>query len=131
MINLGPTDALALLSCVWLTYRIVKITRSRARTTKLTGPPSKSWFFGVSKEVFEGDNGALYEAWAQTFGPVYQVAGPLGERRVVLLDPKAIAHFYAKTYIYVKDSFAKQLTEELVRPGSYVREKPADSYTCR
>ena len=114
MISFRPLDFLALSTCLWIVYRALKITRSRSRATKLTGPPSKSWLFGVSKEVFDGDNGAIYEAWAQKYGSVYGVAGPLGERRVILTDPKAIAHIYAKPYVYVKDQFNKFLFEDLV-----------------
>ena len=90
--------------------------------TKLTGPPSKNWLFGVSKEVFDGDNGAIYEAWASEYGPVYEIAGPLGERRVVLTDPKAIAHCYAKPDTYVKDDFFKAQSEYLVCPFLHATE---------
>lgn len=114
MIRLRPVDALVLSICLWLTYRIVKTVRSRARTTKLNGPPQKSWLFGVTKEVFDGDNGAIYEAWEKAYGSIFQILGPLGERRIVLTDPKAIAHYYAKPDIYVKDDFIKAQTEDLV-----------------
>lgn len=121
MFSFRPFDALALLSCLWITYKAIKIARARARATKLAGPPSKSWLFGVSKEVFDGDNGAIYETWAQTYGSVYGIAGPLGERRIILTDPKAIAHVYAKPYLYVKDQFNKFLFEDLVSRSSSSR----------
>lgn len=98
----------------WLLCYIVSAFRVRAHTTKLRGPPALSWFFGVTKEIFEGDSGALYENWARTYGPVFQVPGPLGERRTVLMDPKAITHYFSKTNTYVKLSFAKKYTESLV-----------------
>lgn len=115
LMNIRALDALALVAGLWLIYQAIKIARARARTTKLPGPQAKSWFFGVSKEVFDGDNGALFESWAQAYGSVFQVPGPLGDRRTVLTDPKAVAHYFAKSNTYIKTSFAKKLTEDLVR----------------
>ena len=114
LLNIRALDVLAFTASSWLIYRVYKITRARARTTKLAGPPAKSWLFGVSKEVFDGDNGELYESWANTYGPVFQVPGPLGDRRTVITDPKAVAHYFAKSYTYIRNSFGRKLVENLV-----------------
>lgn len=115
LMSVRALDALAFAAGSWLLYRVVTIVRARARTTKLQGPPAKSWLFGVSKEVFDGDSGALYENWAQTYGSVFQVPGPLGDRRTVLMDPKAIAHYFSKANTFVKLSFARKFSESVVR----------------
>ncbi|KAL5488445.1 hypothetical protein ACEPAI_6563 [Sanghuangporus weigelae] len=87
-------------------------------TTKLKGPPSSSWIFGVTKEVFKGDSGALYEQWAKEYGPVYQIPTPLGGRRTILTDPKAVAYFYSKeTFTCVQSNFSKRLIENLLGRG--------------
>jgi len=48
--------------------------------------------------------GSIYEQWANEYGLVFGVPTTLGGNKIVLLcDPKAIAHFYAKetwTYEY-------------------------------
>lgn len=95
-------------------YRLWQIARARARTTKLPGPTHKSWLFGVSKDVFEGDSGALFEGWAQTYGTVFQVPGPFGSRRTVLIDPKAAAHYFARTNTYIKNSLAREFIADIV-----------------
>lgn len=118
MINTFPNvkvyDGLALAAASWLLYLVIRAARSRSRTTKLLGPPAPSWFFGVSKEVFDGDSGVLFENWAQAYGSVYQVPGPLGERRVVLTDPKAVAHYFARVDTFVKSEFEKRAIDNVV-----------------
>ena len=108
-------DGLALATGLWLLYLVLKSSYARSKTTKLNGPPSSSWLFGVSKEVLLGDSGALFEKWASTHGSVYQVAGPLGERRVVLTDPKAISHVYARMETFIKSDFDRIVLDKIVR----------------
>ncbi|KAL5488430.1 hypothetical protein ACEPAI_6548 [Sanghuangporus weigelae] len=92
--------------------------RRRVRTTKLNGPHSSSWLFGVTMDVFYGDTGALFEKWAKEYGPVYQIPAALGEKTTVLTDPRAIAHFYSKeTYTYVNSDFSKQMIDNIIGKG--------------
>lgn len=113
--NYRVLDVLVFAIGFWSLYRVVITIRARARTTQLHGPRAKSWLFGVSKEVFEGDSGVLYEKWAQTYGPVFQVPGPMGGRLTVLMDPKAITQYLANTRSYFKRSFTRKFLEDLVR----------------
>ncbi|KIJ59411.1 hypothetical protein HYDPIDRAFT_162418 [Hydnomerulius pinastri MD-312] len=54
----------------------------------------------------------MYEAWAEEYGVVYQVPSTLGQRRIVLCDPRAIAHFYAReTWTYVQTPLSKAFIE--------------------
>ncbi|KAF8075773.1 cytochrome P450 [Lyophyllum atratum] len=77
----------------------------RRRTTRLKGPPSKSYIFGVHKELFGSDDvGVIYENWEKEYGPVFEAPSHLGGRVVVLCDPKAITHYYAN------DTFRYQQT---------------------
>ncbi|KIJ57883.1 hypothetical protein HYDPIDRAFT_120221 [Hydnomerulius pinastri MD-312] len=58
------------------------------------------------------DAGAMYEAWAEEYGVVYEVPSTLGKTRVVLCDPKAIAHFYAReTRTYIQTPVTKAALE--------------------
>ncbi|KAJ7209386.1 hypothetical protein B0H12DRAFT_961696, partial [Mycena haematopus] len=62
----------------------------------LRGPPSMSFVFGHTREMMSAPSPAdLYDDWAQKYGSVFQVKGPMGSERIVLCDPKAIAHLYA------------------------------------
>lgn len=108
-------DGLALAAGLLLLYLLLKSVHARSKTTKLNGPPSDSWLFGVSKEVLLGDSGAIFEKWTFTHGSVYQVAGPLGERRVVLTDPKAISHVYARMETFIKSDFDRIIVDKIVR----------------
>lgn len=70
---------------------------SRNKTTNVRGPVSWNWIFGLDGKADR------YEAWAAEYGAVYSVPGMLGSSTLVLCDPKAIAHFYAKeTWEYQK-----------------------------
>ena len=116
MDQLSRVDLGLLAVSVWLIYKLVVTVRRRLHTTRLNGPPASTWFFGVSREVFVGDSGTLYEGWMDKYGVVYQIPTAMGSRRTVLCDPKAIAHFYNKTTnVYVRSSFSKKLTENIVR----------------
>ena len=92
--------------------------RSRAKTTLLRGPPAKNWFFGVSKQLHDGDAVKIFEDWTKEYGPVFQVPRPLGARQIVLTDPKAVAHFYSKeSTTYMKSEFIKALITSVVNIG--------------
>ena len=116
MDRLNKLDIALLGVATWLVYKLVVTIRRRLHTTRLNGPTASSWLFGVSKEVFVGDSGELYEGWMDQYGPVFQVPTVMGSRRTMLCDPKAISHFYAReTSIYRKIEFAKAFLERIVR----------------
>ncbi|KAH8115577.1 cytochrome P450 [Phellopilus nigrolimitatus] len=116
--NLSSADFILIVIGAWLIYKFSQAVRMRTKMTNLRGPPASSWLLGVSKDVFLGDSGALYEKWAEEFGPVYQIPGPFGSRRTILTDAKAIAHFYSKeTFVYVNSAFAKQVLSNLIGKG--------------
>ncbi|KAJ6607569.1 cytochrome P450 [Mycena sp. CBHHK59/15] len=86
----------------------------------LIKPPSPSFVFGHTKEIMGSRNPAdLYGGWAQTYGSVYQVRGPLGTGRFVVCDPKAIAHVYAlDSWKYCHTPLARQQLSSLTGPNS-------------
>ena len=94
--DLKPLNIVICLVLLWsLLWQVSRFLRPR--TTKLSGPSSESWIFGQSKALFEADDTALlYEDWAQKYGPVYRIPLSLGSSRIVLCDPRAVAHFYAR-----------------------------------
>ena len=114
--GLGYLDFLLLAGGAWILLRLVQAVRTRVRTTMLNGPPSSNLLFGVLLDVINGDSGALYEQWAKKHGAVFQIPAPLGERRTVLADPRAIAHFYSKdTFTYQNSNFIRQFIGRVVR----------------
>lgn len=118
LLNLRALDALCAAVGSWLVYKILLGARSRARTTLLRGPPAKNWFFGVSKQVLDGDAAKMFEDWTKEYGPVFQIPRPLGARQIVLTDPKAVAHFYSKeSTTYMKSEFIKAIITSVVNIG--------------
>lgn len=114
--NLLVVDLLVLVVTILTFSKLYQIAQRRVRTTKLKGPPSSSWFFGNSKKIFQGDSGEIHENWAKEYGSVYQVPAPFGGRRVVLMDAKAISHFYTReTFTYVNSTFSKRSIANIVR----------------
>ncbi|KAF9224554.1 cytochrome P450 [Gyrodon lividus] len=107
-------DAAAALAALWAVITAVRVARRRLKTTRLRGPSSTSLLYGVGKDLAESsDAGAMYEAWVEEYGVVYQVPSTLGQTRIVLADPKAIAHFYAReTWTYVLTAVVKVFFEK-------------------
>ena len=104
----------------WLLYKglskLVYNIRCYIRTTRLRGPKPESLLYGVSRMIFKGDSGPLYEGWSREFGAVFQIPTSLGSRRTVICDPKAAAHFYAhETYKYRMSTFVREITAMFVR----------------
>ena len=78
--------------------------RKRPGTTRLKGP--SCGFFGAEKVIHESPNPtAVYEAWCKEYGVAYEIPLVLGERSIVLCDPKAVAH------VFGRDSWSYALTE--------------------
>ncbi|SJL01048.1 uncharacterized protein ARMOST_04364 [Armillaria ostoyae] len=62
----------------------------------------------------EEDRALLTERWASEYGPVFCFPGLLGEQRLVLCDPKAVAHFYGKGGVgYIKTPITRMFIEIL------------------
>ncbi|KAF8587462.1 cytochrome P450 [Ramaria rubella] len=88
-------------------------------STKLLGPPSESWIFGVSKKVFEAkDSALLFEEWAEQYGSVFRIPEALGSSRIILCDPKAIAYFYTTgATSFKRRTLSKLVIERLFGQG--------------
>ncbi|KAJ7709508.1 hypothetical protein B0H17DRAFT_1190712 [Mycena rosella] len=106
-------------------YCIIKYVR----TVRLQGLPSPSFVFGHTKQIMESRSPAeLYDRWAQTYGSVYQVRGPLGTIRVVVCDPRALSHVLAlDSWKYSHPPLAQLQITSLTGPGNLLV-APGDSH---
>ncbi|KAG1818504.1 cytochrome P450 [Suillus subaureus] len=69
-------------------------------------------------DLRQSDSATVYEHWAQEYGVVYMIPSVLGQTRIVLADPRAIAHFYAReSWTYVQTPLSLALIENLVGRG--------------
>lgn len=111
------SNVVLVFTAIYIAHKLVKAYRFRARSTPLAGPPRPSWLFGVSKLVGNNPNASsIYEEWVDKYGSVFLVPAPLGGKRVILTDPKAIAHFYSvETWTYVNTKLSRVAIANLVR----------------
>lgn len=85
----------------WL---LVRFFRRGLAATALRGPPSTSFLLGATAELMKAKSSAhVQESWAQMYGPVFSLPSSFGRSKVILLDPRAVAHVFAQdTYEYQK-----------------------------
>ncbi|KAJ8077591.1 hypothetical protein PM082_002023 [Marasmius tenuissimus] len=119
---LSVTDIVVASAAIFLVHRIVKHYRSRSNrgnATPLGGPPSNSRIFGVTKELQTSEDvGKIYENWAEEYGSVYKVPTIFGREKIMILDPKAISHFYSKeTFVYVGTPLSKRFISRIFGKG--------------
>ncbi|KZT51839.1 cytochrome P450 [Calocera cornea HHB12733] len=115
--TLTPLEVAALLLAAYA-LRQAYIALTRTRTTPLPGPTPDSWLWGFSRAMFQGDSAAMVAGWAEQYGAVFQIPGSLGSKRVVIADPKAVAHFYAhETFTYQQNQFSRHFLAALFGKG--------------
>ncbi|KAG1742292.1 cytochrome P450 [Suillus paluster] len=119
MRSVGTFNIACSFAALWAFVKVLRALRWRLKTTQLRGPPRSSIVYGVSNDLTSStDTAAMYERWADEYGVVYMIPSVLGQTRIVLCDPKAIAHFYAReTWTYVRTPLASVLLEALIGRG--------------
>ncbi|KAI6012645.1 cytochrome P450 [Pisolithus orientalis] len=102
-------DVVAVTAAIWALRGALTAARRSFKTTKLRGPPRADLIYGSSKRIFESpDAGAIYEAWAKEYGVAFGVPTTLGGTKIMLTDPRALAHYYAReTSTYVQTESAR------------------------
>ncbi|KAG1849944.1 cytochrome P450 [Suillus subalutaceus] len=117
--SVGAFNVACSFVALWALVKVLKALRWRLKTTQLRGPPRTSFIYGVSHDVASSkDSGGMYERWAMEYGVAYMIPSVLGQTRIVLCDPRAIAHFYAReTWTYVQTPLSLALLESSVGRG--------------
>ncbi|EJD00152.1 cytochrome P450 [Fomitiporia mediterranea MF3/22] len=115
-------------AATWLIYKALQSCRTPSKATELRGPPRESWLHGSGKKEFFsseglGEGNLLLERCAEQYGLAYHFPGPLGTKTIVLMDPKSIAHFYAKgSTVYVFSKSVKNTIHRFVGRGLFSAE---------
>ena len=139
LVDLGLTNSTLTIAIVMLILLAFGIqSRLRPRTTRLQGPPSNSFIFGVTQEMFNSpDLGGLYNEWEKIYGAVYESPSSLGSKILILGDPKGIAHVFTNdTTRYHQLKFYKSFFGQTVSVGEnfasaeYVSLRLDSSATC-
>ncbi|KAG0695949.1 cytochrome P450 [Suillus ampliporus] len=117
--SVGPFNVACSFAALWAFVKVLKTLRWRLKTTQLRGPPRSSLVYGVSNDlVASKDSAAMYEHWAKEYGVVYMIPSVLGQTIIVLCDPKAIAHFYAReTWTYAQTPLVLKFIEASIGRG--------------
>ncbi|KAG2066346.1 cytochrome P450 [Suillus decipiens] len=106
-------------AALWAMGKLSTALRWRLKTTQLRGPPRTSFIYGISHELaLSQDSSVIYERWATEYGVAYMIPSVLGQSRIVLCDPRAIAHFYAReTWTYVQTPLSAMQKELIIGRG--------------
>ncbi|KAG2364261.1 cytochrome P450 [Suillus spraguei] len=106
-------------AALWAFVKFSRALRWQMKTTQLRGPLRTSFIYGVSQDLMSShDTARIYERWATEYGVAYMIPSVLGQRKVVLCDPRAIAHFYAReTWTYVQTPLSAAIREILIGRG--------------
>ncbi|PBK75151.1 cytochrome P450 [Armillaria solidipes] len=116
--NMFPVVALSLLA-VFLLYQL---TRRGPRVTiaRLRGPKSPSFLYGYLPTLVQDQAGAKDFQLQGTYGDVIRIRAPLGENRLLLMDPKALQHiFYNSGYRYSKPTGIRVILGTVLGPGLF------------
>lgn len=114
--SVGAFNVACSFAALWAFVKVIRVLRWRFKTTQLRGPPRTSFIYGVSNDLVSSkDSATMYEHWVQEYGVAYMIPSVLGQTRIVLSDPRAIAHFYAReSWTYVQTPLSLTLIENLV-----------------
>jgi cytochrome P450 len=117
--SVGAFNVACSFAALWTFVKVIRALRLRLKTTQLRGPPRTSFIYGVSNDLFSSkDSAMMYEHWTQEYGAVYMIPSVLGQTKIVLSDPRAIAHFYAReSWTYVQSPLSLVLIENMVGRG--------------
>ncbi|KAA1478646.1 cytochrome P450 [Dentipellis sp. KUC8613] len=120
---LPPIDILLALTGTYALYTLVRALRRRLHTTRLRGPPRSTFLGGPAARLYTretGFSGRVFEEWAERYGGAYVLPGKMRRDSIVLCDPRAVAHVYAKdTYGYTQRAASKAASERLLGRGIF------------
>ncbi|KIL67273.1 hypothetical protein M378DRAFT_1024187 [Amanita muscaria Koide BX008] len=86
------------------------LDRRSSHLATLRGPRSNNIFFGRIREFLD-DPATAVDRWVSEYGYVFKMPSVLGTNRIVISDPKAVAHVYANdSFGYQRLSSGKKFT---------------------
>ncbi|RDX47346.1 cytochrome P450 [Lentinus brumalis] len=95
----GSLPLTALAAVVFLTlWRLLRDYIVKSPLDDIPGPSHSSFLAGNIEELTERKAWKNVKGWYDTYGPVYRVSALLGEKMLIVSDPKALHH------ILIKDS---------------------------
>lgn len=128
MFQFNPSDILPTLGLVSLVVYVVFVRIfPGVRPTRLKGPGSNAFIINLHRYLSVSDSGVVCEKWVQEYGSVYQLPLVLGGHKIIVADPKAVAHFFSlDTYGYTQTPGSKRFLDRVIGRGLFYAE--ADSH---
>jgi hypothetical protein len=129
--QLGVIDILIPVVVTWVLIKLARgLVNRKARGTKLNGPPSDSFIFGISRRIAQStDRSLLFQEWAAEYGPVFRLPAAFGGHKTILCDSKAVNHFYSmERSVYVKSKLGRAVIENSVCIESVLASFPIHCY---
>ncbi|KAJ7580775.1 cytochrome P450 [Mycena floridula] len=83
----------------WIVVKLIRMFIQGSYGTPLRGPTdSPSFLYGYQAQILESEieSAKLYQGWAAQYGRVFSIPWAMGKERIILMDPKAISHFFAR-----------------------------------
>lgn len=74
---------------------------------RLRGPRSPSFFMGNLAAMHDQENNNLIATWEAEHGPAFIYHGLFGGCRLMITDPRAVAHVLGNAYDYPKPDFVR------------------------
>lgn len=74
---------------------------------RLRGPRSPSFFMGNLAAMHDMENTNLVATWEKEHGPAFIYHGLFGGCRLMITDPRAVAHVLGNAYEYPKPDFVR------------------------
>ncbi|KAJ7587844.1 cytochrome P450 [Mycena floridula] len=97
--HLSSLNLFAMSILTWILFKVIQHLWQSSYATPLRGPTkSPSFWFGYQLKVLDNEveTATLYENWAAEYGSVFSMPWLMGGHRVMIMDPKAIAHCFAR-----------------------------------
>ncbi|EIW76168.1 cytochrome P450 [Coniophora puteana RWD-64-598 SS2] len=119
--SIGLAGAASAAAIAWLSLKLWAIGRQHLHTTRLSGPPRKTFLFGVEDKIdLENLNKNEQTVdWISQYGGIFKLPVSLGMTFLVLSDPVGIAHFFAEdAYTYQLPQLSQISVDALLNAGN-------------
>ncbi|KAF9047484.1 cytochrome P450 [Panaeolus papilionaceus] len=91
---------------------------TRISISDLPGPEPESFLTGNLRQYLQSQAGDIDFQWQDTYGDIIRFKGPLGEDRILVIDPKALQYiFRTGGYNFIKPKERRDLSLLISGPG--------------
>jgi len=93
------------------------ISCNKSYLPNLPGPPSPSWIYGNTVEIFEAETATKYEGWVKQYGHVFKFKDMLNHDVLYTMDTRALTHILNHSNDYQKPAVVRAGLSRIVGKG--------------